>query len=105
MNNAIEKLTNMNAEIRKLQKIYCEKKTELKQLESELYLYGEEEVKKAIGKDKPSQKDKEHYCQLKTLKLSSDVDKAYLDYKYAQEEFKIMKMAFKAEHPNNETSL
>lgn len=94
----IKKLQEKNQEIKELQTIHCNKKTDLSELEAQLYLFGEDKVKEALGKEKVSQKDKEYFIQLKTLKLVREVDTAYLNYKYAQEEFKILKMKFRAEH-------
>ena len=98
MQEAIKNLQEMNKQIKELQAEHCDKKAKLSELEAQLYLFGEEEVKKALGKEKVTQKDKEYFIQLKTLKAQRDVDNAYLNYKYAQEEFKILKMKFRAEH-------
>lgn len=94
----IKKLQDKNQEIKELQTIHCNKKADLSELEANLYLFGEDQVKEALGKEKVSQKDKEYFVQLKTLKLAREVDTAYLNYKYAQEEFKILKLKFRAEH-------
>lgn len=96
---AIKELQAMNQEVMKLQTIYCDKKTALTELDAQLYLYGEEQVKEALGKEKPSQKDKEYFATLQTLKLQKEVDSAYLAYKYSQENYKIKKMEFRAKHP------
>ena len=102
MQEAIKKLQEKNQEIKQLQAEHCNKKAELSELEAQLYLFGEEEVKKALGKEKVTQKDKEYFIQLKTLKAQRDVDNTYLEYKYAQEEYKILKMEFRAKYPNHE---
>ena len=98
MQEAIKKLQDKNQEIKELQTNHCNKKADLSELEAQLYLFGEDQVKEALGKEKVSQKDKEYFVQLKTLKLAREVDTAYLNYKYAQEEFKILKLKFRAEH-------
>ena len=98
MQEAIKQLQEKNQEIKELQTLHCNKKADLSELEAQLYLFGEDKVKEALGKEKVSQKDKEYFVQLKTLKLQREVDTAYLNYKYAQEDFKILKMKFRAEH-------
>lgn len=98
----IKNLQAMNQEVMKLQKEYCDKKSSQKELEAQLYLYGEEQVKEALGKEKPSQKDKEYFAQLQTLKLQKEVETAYLEYKYSQENFKLKKMEFRAKYPTVE---
>lgn len=91
-------LQEKNLEVKALQKAYVQKKIELKELESTIYLFGDEQVKEALGKEKVSQKDKEHFVQLKTLKLEAEVENAYLEYKYAQEAYKLLKLQFRVEH-------
>ena len=104
MEEALNQLIKMNQEVMTLQEKYCNKKEQLKELESTIYLYGEKECSEAIGKEKPSQKDKEHFANLKTLKLQSEVDKSYLEYKYSQENYKLHKMLFRAKY-NTEAPL
>lgn len=98
----IKALQAMNQEVMKLQTVYCDKKSSQKELEAQLYLYGEEQVKEALGKEKPSQKDKEYFAQLQTLKLQKEVETAYLEYKYSQENYKLKKMEFRAKYPTVE---
>lgn len=98
----IETLQKMNQEVNRLQNIYCDKKLELKELEAQIYLFGDEQVKEATGKERPSQKDKEYFASLKTLKLQSEADKAYLEYKYSKENYELKKMEFRAKHPTVE---
>ena len=98
MEKEIKELQQLNEQVNNLYTIHCEKKAELKELEAELYLFGEDKVKEALGKDKVSQKDKEYFIQLKTIKMQSAVDYAYVQYKQAQEDYKIKKMAFRCKH-------
>lgn len=102
MQEAIKQLQEKNQEIKELQTLHCNKKAELSELEAQIYLFGEDQVKEALGKEKVTQKDKEYFIQLKTLKLQKEVDNTYLEYKYAQEEFKILKMEFRAKYPNHD---
>lgn len=103
MENEIKILQNMNMEVEKLQKEYCDKKRELKEVEANLYLFGEEEVKKTLNKDKVSVKDKENFVTLKTTAQAKAVDNAYLAYKYAQREYEIKTLEFKAKNPTAKT--
>ena len=98
MQEQINTLQQKNQEIKELQKQHLNKKADLQELEAQIYLFGEDQVKEALGKEKVSQKDKEYFVQLQTVKLQREIDNAYLEYKYAQEEFKILKMKFRAEH-------
>ena len=98
MQEEIKTLQKMNQQVYELQKEHCNKKAELKGMIAEIYLYGEDQVKEATGKDKITQKDKEYFAELKTLKLQAEVDQAYLDYKYCQENYKLKKMEFNAKY-------
>lgn len=98
MAKTIKDLQKANQEVKNLQGVYVQKKIALKELEANIYLFGDEQVKEALGKDKVSQKDKENFVQLKTLKLQAEVENAYLEYKYAQEDFKLLKLEFRAEN-------
>lgn len=96
MQEKINALNEKAKELLEARAVYCEKKLGLKKLQADLYLYGEKEIIKALGKEKPSQKDKEYFIQLKTIGYESEVENAYNHYKGLEEEYKILKLEFRA---------
>lgn len=96
MQEKLKALTEKNKEVIGARNDYIEKKLGLKKLQADLYLYGEKEIIKALGKEKPSQKDKEYFIQLKTLGYEAEVENAYSLYKGLEEEYKILKYEFRA---------
>ena len=67
----IKELEKLNQEIVDASLFYNASKTALKEEEAKLFLY--EDLSEVVGK-KPTQKDKEHYIYLKTLKLRETVE-------------------------------